>query len=78
MAERLQSWRSGSGERLWLSMLVDTMEEISRPEIRMLRCDPSALAGARAQLALSAPALPYYAEPRLPGAHRAISSRLPN
>jgi hypothetical protein len=56
MAQRLQPWRSCNGERLWLSMLVDTMEEASRPEVRMLRCDAFALAGLRAQLALPASA----------------------
>ena len=29
MAQQIQSRRSGSGESLWLSMLVDTMEAIS-------------------------------------------------
>jgi hypothetical protein len=45
------SWRSGNGERLWLSMLVDAMEEFSRPDIRSLPCHPSLLVAARAQLA---------------------------
>lgn len=59
-------------------MLVDTMEEVSRPEVRMLRCDPLALAGLRAQLALPASTLPYYTESRFAGACRALGSRLPN
>jgi hypothetical protein len=45
------AWRSGNGERLWLSMLVDAMEEFSRPDIRGLPCHPSLLVAARAQLA---------------------------
>jgi hypothetical protein len=46
-----KAWRSGTGERLWLSMLVDAMEEFSRPDIRALPCHPSLLVAARAQLA---------------------------
>jgi hypothetical protein len=45
------SWRSGNGERAWLSMLVDAMEEFSRPELRGLPCHPSLLVAVRAQLA---------------------------
>jgi hypothetical protein len=63
MGQRLQNWtsreawRSGDGERLWLSMLVDAMEEVSRPEIRKIPCDPQILIALRAQLAR--PASPY-------------------
>jgi hypothetical protein len=32
-------------------MLIDTMEEVSRPECRSLPCDPSILVALRAQLA---------------------------
>jgi hypothetical protein len=46
-----KSWRSGNGERRWLSMLVDAMEEFSRPDIRSLPCHPSLLVAVRAQLA---------------------------
>lgn len=38
-------------------MLVDAMEEVSRPELRRLPCDPSVLMALGAQLAL--PAAPY-------------------
>jgi hypothetical protein len=48
---RFQAWRSGDGQDLWLSMLIDTMAEVSRPEIRALRCDISLLAAVKAQLA---------------------------
>jgi hypothetical protein len=57
MAQQLQpwrsgkSWRAGNGERRWLSMLVDAMEEFSRPDIRSLPCHPSLLVAVRAQLA---------------------------
>jgi hypothetical protein len=57
MGQQLQSWRSGDGQRSWLSMLVDTMEEVARPEIRAVPCDPWLLAAAGAQLAR--PVLPY-------------------
>jgi len=48
---QLQTWRSGTGEKLWLSMLVDTMEKIARPELRAVACDQLVLAKVRAQLA---------------------------
>jgi hypothetical protein len=46
-----KSWRSGNGERLWLSMLVDAMEEFSRPDIRSRPCHPSLLVAVRERLA---------------------------
>jgi hypothetical protein len=61
MGQQLQSWRSGDGEKLWLSMLVDTMEEIARPEIRKLPCDSSILAALRVQLARPVSAYVQYA-----------------
>jgi hypothetical protein len=57
MGQQLHTWRSASGQNQWLSMLVDAMEEVSRPEIRKRRCDNSLLAAVRAQLAR--PASPY-------------------
>jgi len=51
------SWRSGDGQKLWLSMLIDAMEEVSRPEFRAVPVDRSVLAAVRAQLAR--PASPY-------------------
>jgi hypothetical protein len=59
MGQRLQRWRSRRGERLWLSVLVDTMEEVSRPEIRKIPCDPQTLIAFRAQLARSASPFPF-------------------
>jgi hypothetical protein len=58
---RLQPWRSGNGQDLWLSMLIDTMEEVSRPEIRAMRCDISLLAAVKAQLARPASPRTYHA-----------------
>jgi hypothetical protein len=56
-SRRPADWRSGDGHRLWLSMLVATMEEVSRPEFRALPCEPSVLMALGAQLAR--PAAPY-------------------
>ncbi|MGB9116369.1 transcriptional regulator [Bradyrhizobium sp.] len=63
MGQQLQSWRTGSGQALWLSMLVDTMEKLSRPEWRAVPCDDLDLdlAAVRAQLALPAAACLAYA-----------------
>jgi hypothetical protein len=60
MGQQLQGWRTASGQRLWLSALIDAMEEISRPERRAVPCDPEVLAGLHAQLARPASArMPY-------------------
>jgi hypothetical protein len=56
-----RTWKSGNGERLWLSMLVDAMEQVSRPEVRAKPRDEPTLAGLRAQLAL--PASIHFASP---------------
>jgi hypothetical protein len=52
-----RTWRSGRGEKVWLSMLIEAMEDASRPELRRLSCDRLVLAELRAQLAR--PASPY-------------------
>jgi hypothetical protein len=56
MGQQLGTWRSVSGQRAWLSMLIDSMEEISRPESRAVPCDRNVLAALRAQLARPASA----------------------
>ena len=61
MGQQLQSSRSGSGQNLWLSMLVDTMEKVSRPEWRAIPCDRLELATVHAQLARPAGVYPAYA-----------------
>jgi hypothetical protein len=53
-----QVWRSGDGERRWLSMLIDAMERVSREnasrrQLRARPCDPKLLS------ALARPASPY-------------------
>lgn len=40
-------------------MLVEAMEEVSRPEIREIPCDPKILIAFRAQLARPASPYPY-------------------
>jgi hypothetical protein len=57
MGQQLQPWRSENGQTRWLSMLIDAMEKVSRPEFRAVPCDLSVLAAVRAQLAR--PAAPY-------------------
>jgi len=54
---RSETWRSENGQTRWLSMLIDAMERVSRPEFRAVPCDLSVLAAVRAQLAR--PASPY-------------------
>jgi hypothetical protein len=61
MGQQIQEWRSASAQRLWLSMLIDTMEAISRPELRAVPCDEQLLATVRAQLARPALARTPYA-----------------
>jgi hypothetical protein len=57
MGQQLQPWRSEGSQRMWLSMLVDTMEQICRPSFRNSSCNPSVLTALEAQLAR--PAAPY-------------------
>ena len=59
MGQPLKAWKTGDDDRLWLSMLVDTMEQVARPELRAKPVDDAVLAGLRAQLAL--PASPRFA-----------------
>lgn len=51
MGQQLQTWRSANSQRAWLSLLIKTMEEVSRPERRAVPCDGHVLAAFRAQLA---------------------------
>jgi len=63
MRQRFEPWHSADwrsdGGKLWLSMLVDTMEEVSRPELRGVPCDPAILIALSAQLARPAAPYPY-------------------
>ncbi|MEA2916480.1 MAG: hypothetical protein QOJ15_8561 [Bradyrhizobium sp.] len=60
MGQQLQSWRSANGENRWLSVLIDTMEDVSRPQVRSVPCDPSILIALRAQLSRPASSWAYY------------------
>jgi hypothetical protein len=57
MGHQLQPWRSGDGEKLWLAMLIEAMDEAARPEMRARSSDQAVLAAVSAQLAR--PASPY-------------------
>ena len=61
MGQQIGTWRTGRDQRAWLSMLVDTMEQVSRPELRAIPCDGQILAALHAQLARPATALTPYA-----------------
>jgi hypothetical protein len=51
MGQRLKTWQGGGGERLWLLLLVEAMEEAARPEVRAVPCEAAILQALRAQLA---------------------------
>lgn len=53
MGQQIHSWQI-ERERDWLSALIDTMEDVARPERRAIPCDGRLLASLRAQLALPA------------------------
>lgn len=57
MIQQTQQWRSGTGEMAWLSALVETMEQVSRPELCTRLCAPSLLMAVEAHLAR--PAMPH-------------------
>jgi hypothetical protein len=63
MGQQLQQRRSGDGERVWLSRLIEAMERFSSPEFRGLPCDRAVLATVRAQLARPAAPYSYRASP---------------
>ena len=60
MSQRFHIRQSEQGDRLWLSMLIEAMEEASRPEIRNVPCDGHVLAAVEAQLARPASPYPCY------------------
>ena len=51
MGQQLRTWQSRAEQTVWLSALIDAIEEVSRPELRAVPCDPFVLATLRAQLA---------------------------
>ena len=50
MDQGLRSWRSGKGERQWLLRLIETMEQIARPDVQSRPVDRLVFAKVRAQL----------------------------
>jgi hypothetical protein len=60
MIQQTQQWRSGTGETAWLSALVETMERVSRPELRAAPCSWSLRASVEAHLARPAMAHGLY------------------
>jgi hypothetical protein len=60
MSQRFHIRQSEQGDREWLSMLIDAMEEVSRPEIRNVPCDKNVLSAVEAQLSRPAVAYPCY------------------
>jgi hypothetical protein len=63
MGQQVKGWRSASSQRSWLSRLIDTVEAISRPDMRAVPCDERLLATVRAQLARPASARTPYSSP---------------
>lgn len=46
-----QQQRFGTAETVWLTMLVETFENLSEPNRRAVPCDPDILLAAKAHLA---------------------------
>ena len=61
MGQKAAMWRGGEDRQLWLSMLVDAMEEAGRPDVRAERCAPAILAGLRIQLSQPVSHYPFAA-----------------
>jgi hypothetical protein len=63
MGQRLDKWQSGGGDRQWLSLLIDAMEEAARPEVRSQPVEAAILTALRAQLAQPVTRYPYALTP---------------
>lgn len=57
MGQRLETWQGE--DRLWLSLLIDAMEEAARPKIRSQPVERAVLLALRAQLAQPPARLAY-------------------
>jgi hypothetical protein len=57
MEQQIRTWRTAEGERLWLSMLVGALEQVSQGDCSARVCEHAELARLRSQL--SCPASPY-------------------
>ena len=51
MVQLSQAWRGRSADASWLSMLVETFEQVGRADLRAVACDPPVLAALMVQLA---------------------------
>jgi hypothetical protein len=51
MGRQIQMAQGAVASRLWLSMLIEAMEEAARTELPELACEPPVPAGLRLQLA---------------------------
>jgi hypothetical protein len=51
MGQQRAIWRGGEDRQLWLSILVQAMDEAALPETRAKPCPPAILTNLRAQLA---------------------------
>jgi len=51
MGQWLDQWQGRGRDRLWLSLLIDAMEEAARPDVRSQPCESAILQALRAQLA---------------------------
>jgi hypothetical protein len=50
MGQRLDTWQTRNGDRRWLALLIDAMEEAARPDIRSQPVEREVLNALRAQL----------------------------
>jgi hypothetical protein len=63
MGQRLNKWQGGGGDRYWLSLLIEAMEEAARPEVRSQPVEAEILMALRAQLAQPVTPFPYAVTP---------------
>jgi hypothetical protein len=57
MEQRIRTWRTAESERLWLSMLVGALEQVSQSNCDSRVCEHAELVRLRSRLSL--PASPY-------------------
>jgi hypothetical protein len=60
MNQHLPDWRTIEGQTVWLSRLIEAMDEVSRPEWRTRPLDPAELRAMRARLSQPATLHPAY------------------
>ena len=63
MGQRLDKWQGGGGDRLWLSLLIDAMEDAARPDVRSQPVEAAILTALRVQLAQPVTRYPYAVTP---------------